>query len=144
MASNNCVVSAFHELDQLSGQDAFRLILSKHASLSLEREREYFGDASGEASPFSAAEAQRLDALYYLLNTVECELAYLRVPRPRVSESHVGLYTHEMMLGIIYKCCPFDWHLTQFIMGYLPAVDIAELVRSEPTDYYLARHPDYP
>ena len=141
MASQNCVVRLFHELDQVSGPEAFRSIVSKHASLSLERERAYYGNASPEAPLFSAVESQRLDELYYLLNTVECEREYLRT---RAFDAHVGIKTHKMMLGIIYKCCPFDWALTQFIMEYMPAVDIVGLVRSEERVRSLGLHPEYP
>jgi hypothetical protein len=147
MASNNCIVREFHELDQLTGSDAVRLVLSKHASLSSEREREYYNGQHASVDPplFSAAEAERLDTLYNLLNSLEFERAYLHANRIRVGDQRVGTQTHEMMLGLIYKFCPFDWTMTQFIMEYLPAVDVSQLIRSEPREFHpWAYHPEYP
>ncbi len=145
MAHHNCLVRSFHELDHLSGQEAVSLVLSKHARLSLEREYYYGRCVSPDPPLFSQAESARLDELYTLLNVVEVECTYLQVNIDKVGDQRVGLQTHEMMLGLIYKFCPFDWTLAQFIMGYLPAVDIAELVRSEPRDFHPWKfHPEYP
>ena len=146
MATRNCVVRLFHELDQLPLTAATSLVLSKHAGLSAEREQYYYGRQSPPEPPlFSAAEAERLDDLYNLLNSLEYERAYLQANLVRVGDQRVGTHTHEMMLGLVYKFCPFDWTITQFIMEYLPAVDIAELVRSEPRDFHpWTFHPEYP
>ena len=147
MAARNCVVRLFHELDQLPLTAATSLVLSKHASLSAERERKlYYGRDAVLGPPlFAQAEAERLDDLYNLLNSLEFEHSYLRAHIVRVGDQRVGKHTHEMMLGLIYKFCPFDWTMTQLIMEYLPAVDIAELVRSEPRDFHpWTFHPEYP